>query len=166
MIIKFSSKKTSQHKSLDCSKYREVNKGAKYLFCCIDMFSKYAWAWPLTSTFGTEMASAMAAILDNMEELPLMAPIDKETSICVARFLHLLKGHHLMQAATKRCKCLAPRSRMGGHSGQQADYKRYAKLPAYITATRSFLVPHILTWGPQLRKRILHVPSELPYKSW
>ena len=29
---------------VDCSEYREANDGTRYLFCCIDVFSKYAWA--------------------------------------------------------------------------------------------------------------------------
>ena len=29
---------------VDCNEYREANDGTRYLVCCIDVFSKYAWA--------------------------------------------------------------------------------------------------------------------------
>ena len=72
---------------VDCSEYREANDGTRYLFCCIDVFSKYAWARPLTSKCGTEMAGAMQAILGDMQDRPPLAvQSDKGTEMRAVPF--------------------------------------------------------------------------------
>ena len=55
---------------VDCSEYCEANNGTRYLFCCIDVISKYAWVRPLTSKRGTETVAAMQAIVDEMKDKP------------------------------------------------------------------------------------------------
>ena len=60
------------------------------LFCYIDVFYKYAWAHHLTSKCGTEMADAMAAILNVMEEPPLLVQSKKRTEMHAVSFEHLL----------------------------------------------------------------------------
>ena len=62
-----------QRDLVDCSEYREANNGTRYLFCCIDMFSKYAWAQPLTSKSCTETVGARLTILDCMQDGPSLA---------------------------------------------------------------------------------------------
>ena len=66
--------------------YREANGMTRYLFCCIDMFSQYAWACPLASHRRTEPASAIAAVLDDMREPSLVVQIAKGTKICTTHF--------------------------------------------------------------------------------
>ena len=41
---------------VDCSAYKDHNDGIRYLFCCIDVFTKYAWVSPLRSKRGQETA--------------------------------------------------------------------------------------------------------------
>ena len=42
------------------SKY---NKGIKYLFCAIDLFSKYAWVVPIKDKKGTSIVNAFQKII-------------------------------------------------------------------------------------------------------
>ena len=44
------------------SKY---NKGIGYLFCVIDLFSKYAWVVPLKEKKGITIATAFQSILNS-----------------------------------------------------------------------------------------------------
>ena len=49
------------------SKY---NKGIRYLFCAIDLFSKYAFIVPLKRKNGITIANAFQSILDNSKRKP------------------------------------------------------------------------------------------------
>ena len=93
---------------VDCSEYREANDGTRYLFCGIDVFSKYAWAWPLTSKCGTEMAGAMQVILGDMQDRPPLAVhSDKGTEMRAAPFQRLLKSRdiHFFTSENDDIKC-------------------------------------------------------------
>ena len=43
----------------------KCNKGIKYLFCAIDLFSKYAWVAPLKDRRGVTIVNAFQNILDS-----------------------------------------------------------------------------------------------------
>ena len=92
---------------VDCSEYQEANGGTRYLFCCIDAFSRYAWARPLLSKRGTETTGAMAAILDEMGEPPLAVQSDKGTEMRAAPFQRLLKSRtvHFFTSENDDIKC-------------------------------------------------------------
>ena len=47
---------------VDISDHASSNKGYKYLLTIIDIFSKYAWAVPLKSKNGKDVASAMQSV--------------------------------------------------------------------------------------------------------
>ena len=81
---------------VDYSEYREANDGTRYIFCCIDLFFKYVWAWPLTSKHSTDRAGAMQAILDEMHDgPPLAVQSDKGTEMRAAPLQRLLKSRHI-----------------------------------------------------------------------
>ena len=93
---------------VDCSEYREANDGTRYLFCCVDVFSKYAWARPLTSKHGTETAGAMQTILDDMQDgPPLAVQSNKGTEMRAAPFQRLLKSRdiHFFTSENDGIKC-------------------------------------------------------------
>ena len=62
---------------VDCSAYKDHNDGIRYLFCCIDVFTKYAWVSPLRSKRGQETAQAMESILTSLPRTPLSLQSDK-----------------------------------------------------------------------------------------
>ena len=49
------------------SKY---NKAIKYLLCAIDLFSKYAWVFPLKYRRGISIVNAFQKILDSSNRKP------------------------------------------------------------------------------------------------
>ena len=75
---------------VDCSAYKQNNKGTRYLFCCIDVFSKYAWARPLQTKRGVETAWAMEEILAELNEPPLAVQSDKGPEMRVRPFQRVL----------------------------------------------------------------------------
>ena len=48
----------------------KFNKGFKFLFCVIDMFSKYAWVVPLKDKKGASIVDAFQNILDKSGRKP------------------------------------------------------------------------------------------------
>jgi len=50
--------------------YTRFNKGYHYILTVIDMLSKYAWAIPLKTKSGNEMARAIAKIIRNDGRCP------------------------------------------------------------------------------------------------
>ena len=92
---------------VDCSRYKSANDGVRYLFCCIDVFTKRAWVRPLISKRGTETAAAMAAILDSMAEPPLAVQSDKGSEMLAAPFQRLLKSRavHFFTSQNDDIKC-------------------------------------------------------------
>ena len=93
---------------VDCSEYPEANNGTWYLFCCIDMFSKYAWARPLTSK-RYETAGTMQTFLDDMQDgPPLAVQSDKGTEMHAAPFQWLLKSRdiHFFTSKNDDIKCV------------------------------------------------------------
>lgn len=75
---------------VDCSVYKQHNAGTRYLFCCIDVFTKYAWVRPLQSKRGVETAAAMEDILDGLKEPPLSVQADKGTEMKARPFQKVL----------------------------------------------------------------------------
>ena len=48
----------------------KFNKGFKFLLCCIDIFSKYAWIVPLKDKKGVSIVNAFQKILDDSNRKP------------------------------------------------------------------------------------------------
>ena len=148
---------------VDCSEYREANDGTRYLFCCIDVFSKYAWARPLTSKRGTETAGAMQAILDDMQDgPPLAVQSDKGTEMRAAPFQQLLKSRdiHFFTSENDDIKCAVverfQRTLQGMiHRHMTANRTRHfvdllpALLPTYNSTHHSAIgmAPHTVNWA-------------------
>ena len=92
---------------VDCSGYKADNDGVRYLFCCIDVFTKRAWVRPLVTKRGAETAAAMATILDSMEAPPLAVQSDKGSEMLAAPFQRLLKSRavHFFTSENDDVKC-------------------------------------------------------------
>ena len=56
---------------------RKYNKGMKYLFCAIDLFSKYAWIIPLKKKKGVSIVNALQKFLDSSNRKPNKIWIDQ-----------------------------------------------------------------------------------------
>ena len=56
---------------------RKYNKGMKYLFCAIDLFSKYAWIIPLKNKTGVSIVNALQKFLDSSNRKPNKIWIDQ-----------------------------------------------------------------------------------------
>ena len=95
----------------------KCNKGIRFLLCAIDIFSKYAWVFPLKNKKAATIVNAFQSILDNSERKlntyfesikavnsiasPLkMFSIHKEETFVVAeRFIRTLKNEIYKQMA-------------------------------------------------------------------
>ena len=60
----------------------KFNKGFKFLFCVIDMFSKYAWVVPLKDKKGASIVDAFQNILDKSGRKPNKIWVDKGSQFC------------------------------------------------------------------------------------
>ena len=60
----------------------KFNKGFKFLFCVIDMFSKYVWVVPLKDKKGASIVDAFQNILDKSGRKPNKIWVDKGSQFC------------------------------------------------------------------------------------
>ena len=60
----------------------KFNKGFKFSFCVIDMFSKYAWVVPLKDKKGASIVDAFQNILDKSGRKPNKIWVDKGSQFC------------------------------------------------------------------------------------
>ena len=68
------------------SKY---NKRIKYLLCVIDLFSKYAWVFPLKNKKGISFLNAFQSILNNSKIKPNKTWVDQGREFII---IHLKNG--------------------------------------------------------------------------
>ena len=54
--------------SADMQSLSKYNKGIKYLLCAIDLFSKYAWVFPIKDKKGTSIVNAFKRIISEGSE--------------------------------------------------------------------------------------------------
>ena len=55
----------------------KLNKGFRFLLCVIDIFSKYAWVFPLKDKKGISIADAFQKMLDDSNRKPNKLWVDK-----------------------------------------------------------------------------------------
>ena len=59
----------------------EFNSGYRYLFCCIDIYTRYAWVRLMKSKKANECLSVFKDILKSAKENPLIVMSDKGSEI-------------------------------------------------------------------------------------
>ena len=79
---------------VDMKTYARQNKGYKYLFMCIDVFSKYAWVVPMKNKDGHSSLGAFKKILKD-GRTPKKIQADKGTEFFNKGFLSFLKQNDI-----------------------------------------------------------------------
>ena len=79
------------------SKY---NKGIKYLFCVIDLFSKYAWVAPLKDKKGTSIVNGCQSILNSSIRKPNKIWVDQGRKFYNNIFKKWLKDNDISMNST------------------------------------------------------------------
>ena len=78
---------------VDMQKYSRVNKGYKYIFTNIDIFSKYAWSFPLKTKTIKEIKSCFQKIFK--EHKPLYIWSDQESSFFSKEMQQFFKDNNV-----------------------------------------------------------------------
>ena len=79
------------------SKY---NRGIRYLLCAIDLFSKYAFVFPLKDKRGITIANAFQSILDNSKRKPYKIWVDQGSEFYNTHFKKWLKDNNMEMYST------------------------------------------------------------------
>ena len=58
----------------------KFNKGIRFLLCIIDIFSKYAWVFPLKDKKGVTIVNAFQKIIDDSKRKPNKIWLIKEVN--------------------------------------------------------------------------------------
>ena len=74
----------------DMQSMQKFNDGYRYLFVCIDVFSKYAWVIPLKNKTGPSLVEAFKLILTSGRK-PEKVMTDQGTEFCNRHFKALMK---------------------------------------------------------------------------
>jgi hypothetical protein len=97
---------------VDVSAYAKVNDGVRFLLCCVDVFTKYAWVRALRSKRSSEVADAFEKVLDELEgeaknsgtvkkTRPYYVQTDKGTEFRGSAFSGLLKEKGIGRFSTE-----------------------------------------------------------------
>ena len=78
---------------VDMTKYFRMNKGYKYIFTNIDIFSKYAWSFPLKTKTIEEIKSCFQKIFK--ERKPKFIWADQESSFFSKEMLKFFEDHNV-----------------------------------------------------------------------
>ena len=78
---------------VDMTKYSGINKGYKYIFTNIDIFSKFAWSFPLKTKTIKEIKSCFQKILK--ERKPSYIWSDQESAFFSKQMLQFFKDHNI-----------------------------------------------------------------------
>ena len=74
---------------VDMGKYSRLNRGYKYIFTNIDIFSKYAWSFPIKSKKIVDIKPCFQKIFK--ERKPKFIWFDKESAFSQKKCLNFLK---------------------------------------------------------------------------
>ena len=80
------------------SKY---SKGIRYLICTIDLFSKYAWIFPLKDKKVVSIVNAFQKIIDNSKRKPNKIQADQGSEFYNSQFKEVLKENHMEKYSTQ-----------------------------------------------------------------
>ena len=80
---------------IDLTKQSKYNKGYKFVFTCIDIFSKYAWAIPIKDKSSISVLNAFREILDSSKRKPKRIWSDKGKEFYNHQFLSYLKENDI-----------------------------------------------------------------------
>ena len=78
----------------------KCNKGIRFLFCVIDIFSKYAWVVPLKDKKGISIAKAFQSILKQSNRKPNKICVDKGSEFYNAYFKKWLRDNDIVMYST------------------------------------------------------------------
>lgn len=94
---------------IDVQKYSRMNKGIKYILVVIDIFSKYAWAYPLRDKTGRTVASAFESLFQ--QHHPHKLWVDRGSEFYNPPMTRILKeyGVHRYSTFGKDKSCVAER---------------------------------------------------------
>ena len=78
----------------------KLNKGFKFLFCVIDIYSKYAWVVPLKDKKGISIVNAFQNILNKSNRKPNKIWVDKGSEFYNSHFKKWLKDNSIEMYST------------------------------------------------------------------
>ena len=84
----------------DMQLIRKFNKGFRFLFCVICIFSKYAWVVPLKDKSGVSIVNAFQKILKQPNRKPNKIWVDKGTEFYNSTFKKWLQGNDIAMYST------------------------------------------------------------------
>ena len=78
---------------VDMTKYSRINKGYKYIFTNIDIFSKFAWSFPIKSKKIVDIKPCFQKIFKNRKSLYIWS--DQESSFFSKEMLKFFEDHNV-----------------------------------------------------------------------
>ena len=94
-IVAFVPNENWQMDVFDLSRYMYSNKQFRYVLCCVDVFTRVAYAWPLKTKDSKALAAAFEHIVDEAEVTPRSILSDHEAGFLIDPFQQLLNKYNI-----------------------------------------------------------------------
>ena len=85
----------------DLSSHSKVNNGNKYIFTCVGVLSRYAWAVPIKNKTGTSTMMAMRKIINQSKRKPITIQGDKGKEFLNSKFQGFLSDNKIAFFSTE-----------------------------------------------------------------
>ena len=126
----------------DMNRLQDKNKNYRYILTCIDILSRYAWARPLKTKNGAEVAAAIEDIFNTSKRLPQRLQTDQGTEFYNPSVKRLLNKYNIELFSVKSpTKCALVerwnrtiKSKIWKHFTSTNSYKWLEVLPKLVEA--------------------------------
>jgi hypothetical protein len=92
-LISYSPFSRVQIDLMDVSQLTYWNPGVKFLFCCVDVYSRYAFVLPIKNKGESEVLKAFKTIVESIEELRGFAPVQVDSDREASFLSHAFKDY-------------------------------------------------------------------------
>ena len=150
----------------DLSSISKENKGYRYLFCCIDVLSKYAWVLPLKNKTGAALVKAFQKLFKQTPRRCQTIRADKGGEFVNKQVKAFLKKHHVhfFTSQNEDIKCsIVERFQRSLKDYMWRYFTRY-QTRIYIDKLQQFVHAYNHRWHRSIKLRPVDVTIENSYE--
>ncbi|GBO25915.1 Putative uncharacterized transposon-derived protein F54H12.3 [Araneus ventricosus] len=164
-VIVYSIDQQWQADLVDLSSLSKYNKGYRYLLCCIDVLSKYAWIVPLKQKRGTDILEAFKIIFSHRK--PKFLQTDQGTEFENSIFQKFLKENNVKYFTTYNATKASIVERFNRTlKTKMWKYFTSQNTYTYLNVLQKLVQSYNNTYHSSIKRRPIEVNSENEREVW